>query len=65
MDCLRRLIADAGRLLAPRGRLWLEHGWRQRQALAEVCAQHGLVGQTVPDLAGKDRFTRVTRPDGA
>lgn len=59
MDCLRRLIADAGRLLAPRGRLWLEHGWRQRQLLAEVCAQHGLVVQAFTDLAGKDRFARV------
>lgn len=62
MDCMRRLIADAGRLLAPGGRLWLEHGWRQREALAAVCAQHGLVAQTISDLAGRDRFTRVTRP---
>ena len=65
MDCLRRLIADAGRLLVPRGRMWLEHGWRHRQALAAACAQHGLEACTIPDLAGKDRFTRVTKPDAA
>lgn len=62
MDCMRRLIADAGRLLAPGGRLWLEHGWRQREALAVACTRHGLVAQTIPDLAGRDRFTRITRP---
>ena len=65
MDCMRRLIADAGRLLAPHGRMWLEHGWRQRQLLADACAHDGLVAQTIPDLAGKDRFTRITRPEGA
>lgn len=63
MACMRRLIADAGRLLAPGGRLWLEHGWRQRQALADACRQHGLVAQTFPDLVGRDRFTRVARPE--
>jgi release factor glutamine methyltransferase len=65
MECMRRLIADAPRLLAPGGRLWLEHGWRQREPLAAACARHGLVATTSADLAGRDRFTRIARPDGA
>lgn len=41
LDALRRIIAAAPAHLAPEGRLWLEHGYDQGPAVAELLRQHG------------------------
>jgi release factor glutamine methyltransferase len=62
LDCIRRLVADARRLLAPGGLLWLEHGWRQAEAVAALAATHGLGCTAFPDAAGHARFARIALP---
>lgn len=61
LDLIRALVADAARLLAINGALWLEHGWQQGAAIAELAASHELRSTLHRDGAGKDRFTRITR----
>jgi release factor glutamine methyltransferase len=56
---IRELIADARRLLAPGGSMWLEHGWKQGAAVREIAAVQGLACETIPDIAGRDRFARI------
>ncbi len=58
---IARLIADAPRLLAPAGRLWLEHGWKQGEAVRALAQAQDLVAVTAQDLAKRDRFTRIAR----
>lgn len=58
---LRELIADAPRLLAPDGEMWLEHGWRQGPALRALAAQTGLRVDILVDAAGQERMARVRR----
>lgn len=60
LDAIRRLMADARRILAPDGQLWLEHGWRQAAAVAACADRHGLVCATYPDSAGHQRFACIT-----
>ncbi len=60
MALIDELIADAPRLLAPGGLLWLEHGWKQGPAIAARCAALGLACAIRQDLAGKDRFARIS-----
>lgn len=62
LDCIRRLVADARRLLAPGGLLWLEHGWRQAGAVAALAAAHGLDCTALTDSAGHQRFARIALP---
>lgn len=53
LDALRRIIAAAPAHLAPNGRLWLEHGYDQDSAVAELLHRHGyreITGHR--DLAG-------------
>lgn len=59
LDAIRCLVADAPRLLAPGGLLWLEHGWRQAPAVAELAAAHGLRCTAHADAAGHQRFARI------
>jgi release factor glutamine methyltransferase len=54
---IRALIADASRLLAPGGRLWLEHGFRQADAIRTAAEAAGLSARCHPDGAGHPRFT--------
>lgn len=42
LDDLRRLAADARRLLRPGGWLLLEHGWQQGEAVADLLREAGL-----------------------
>jgi len=58
---IARLIADAPRLLAPAGVLWLEHGFRQGSAVRALAQRHGLRAATLVDLAGHERFARIDR----
>jgi release factor glutamine methyltransferase len=55
------LIADAPRLLAPDGLLWLEHGFRQGDGVRALAAQHGLACAVLRDGAGHERFARLGR----
>ncbi|MCK6490785.1 MAG: peptide chain release factor N(5)-glutamine methyltransferase [Planctomycetes bacterium] len=59
LDCIRRLVADARRLLAPGGLLWLEHGWRQAGAVADLAAAQGLDCSAFTDAGGHPRFARL------
>lgn len=65
LDLIRPLIADAARLLAPRGSLWLEHGWKQGPAIAALAAGAGLRVEILKDGAGRDRFARIRVTDVA
>ena len=56
---IRRLIADAPRLLAPEGRLWLEHGFRQAAAIAVMATAAGLRATAHRDGAGHERFSEL------
>ena len=61
LDAIRRLVADAPRLLAPTGVLWLEHGFRQASAISALLSAVGLTTRTTQDSAALDRFTRGSR----
>jgi release factor glutamine methyltransferase len=58
---ITRLLADAPRLLAPGGLLWLEHGWKQGPAITALAAGRGLACAIIADLAGHGRFARIGR----
>ena len=60
LPLIAELIAAAPPLLGPGGLLWLEHGWKQGAAIAALCARAGLACAIIPDLAGRDRFARIT-----
>ncbi len=62
LPLIAELIAAAPPLLAPGGVLWLEHGWKQGSAIAALGARSGLACVIIPDLAGHDRFARITAP---
>ena len=61
LGLIRELIADAPRLLTPTGILWLEHGFRQGQAIIALAEAVGLRCLVVPDGAGLDRHARISR----
>lgn len=61
MALIRELIADAPRALAPEGLLWLEHGFRQGDAVRACAAQHGLTCEVLRDGAGHERIARIAR----
>ena len=57
LACIRRLVAQAPRALAPGGWLLLEHHHDQSPAVMRLFAQHGLVDvQAHSDLEGQHRF---------
>ena len=58
LDLIRELVTDARRL-CPGGQLWLEHGWQQGAAIAQLARDHGLTATLHRDGAGKDRFTCI------
>lgn len=61
LGLIRELIADAPRLLAPGGALWLEHGFRQAAAIAACAAQHGFAARRHRDAAGLERCSELRR----
>jgi len=62
LELIRRLVADATRLLVPGGVLWLEHGHRQSDAVLALCKAVGLQASAHADGAGVARFCRAVRP---
>lgn len=61
MGLIRELIADAPRILAPDGALWLEHGFAQGDAVAAAAAAHGLSARLHRDGAGHGRMSELRR----
>jgi release factor glutamine methyltransferase len=58
LEAIRRIVADAAQHLAPRGQLWLEHGYDQAAVVRQLFAAAGFSEiEQVPDLAGILRVT--------
>lgn len=58
LDAIRHIAATAGRVLAAHGRLLLEHGSEQRDAVAQLLRQHGWSEiECINDYAGLPRVT--------
>jgi release factor glutamine methyltransferase len=63
LDSIRRIAATAGDVLAGGGRLLLEHGSTQRDAVAAVLQRYGWSQiECFNDYAGLPRVTLATRP---
>ena len=60
LNAIRELLADVRRLLKPGASLWLEHGFRQAEAIAALAEEAGFVAKCLQDGAGLDRFTKVS-----
>jgi len=66
LDAYRAIAAGAGAHLAPGGRLMVEIGPTQAEAVARLMRDAGLVAVTVtPDLDGRDRVVSGRKPDSA
>ncbi len=63
LDAVRRIVADARAHLHPNGRLLLEHGYDQAQAIAELMQRAGFDNVAAQrDLAGHARVTTGVNP---
>ena len=63
LAAIRAIARDAGRCLRPGGRLLLEHGAGQGEAVRLLLRKAGFVRvATLRDLGGRERVTRGTRP---
>lgn len=63
LDAIRRIAADAAGVLADGGRLLLEHGATQRDAVAELLQNHGWSQiECFNDYAGLPRVTTAAWP---
>lgn len=66
LDAYRAIAAGAGAHLATGGRLMVETGPTQGEAVARLMRDAGLVAVTVtPDLDGRDRVVSGRKPDSA
>ncbi len=64
LDAIRRIAATAGDVLADGGRLLLEHGNTQRDAVAALLQKNGwLQIECFNDYAGLPRVTLASRPE--
>lgn len=62
LELIRRLVAQAGLALRPGGRVWMEIGDEQGDAVCELMNRGGWVGVRLRrDLAGRDRFVEGQR----
>ncbi len=61
LGLIRELVADAPRLLAVDGALWLEHGFRQAAPIAALATARGLRCTLHRDAAGLDRLSELRR----
>ncbi|EHQ92278.1 peptide chain release factor N(5)-glutamine methyltransferase [Desulfosporosinus youngiae] len=55
LDFYRRLAEEARPLLTPQGKLLMEIGWDQAEAVCTMFRMKGFETQVFPDLAGRDR----------
>lgn len=55
LDFYRRLSEEIRPLLNPQGRLLMEIGWNQAEAVCRIFQMKGFETQVFPDLAGRDR----------
>ncbi|HUS89247.1 MAG TPA: peptide chain release factor N(5)-glutamine methyltransferase [Desulfosporosinus sp.] len=55
LDFYRRLAEETRSLLNPQGKLLMEIGWNQADAVCEIFQMKGFETQVFPDLAGHDR----------
>lgn len=55
LNFYRRLADQAASLLSPGGRLLMEIGWRQAEAVRTLLQNNGLATEVFPDLAGRNR----------
>jgi len=55
LDFYRRLSEEIRSLLNPQGKLLMEIGWNQAEAVSEIFQMKGFETQVFPDLAGRDR----------
>ena len=55
LEFYHRLAAEVGPLLNKRGKLLMEIGWTQAEAVCEMFQKKGYETQVFPDLAGRDR----------
>jgi len=59
LDFYRRLSQETRSLLNPQGKLLMEIGWNQADAVCELFQMKGFETQVFPDLAGRDRVIIV------
>jgi len=55
LDFYRRLAEETRSLLSSQGKLLMEIGWKQAEAVCEIFQMKGFETQVFPDLAGHDR----------
>ena len=60
----RFFSTEIDRFLKPGGRLWVEIGWKQGEAVSALFASAGFTGvEVLHDLAGNDRVVTAVRPE--
>jgi release factor glutamine methyltransferase len=58
LSAIRAIVAGSGPFLAPRGHLWIEHGYDQASRVRAILTAAGFVQvASLPDLAGIERAT--------
>jgi len=55
LDFYRRLAEEIRSLLNHQGKVLMEIGWNQAEAVCEIFQMKGFITQVFPDLAGRDR----------
>ena len=61
LDAYRAILGDLGRLLAPFGRCFVEVGYDQARAVAELGGNHGFSARFHHDLGGIERVVEFHR----
>lgn len=62
LNAYRHIAAQAGTFLSPDGRVLLEIGWQQGQAVGDLLAAQGFAVRILPDLDGRDRVVSAREP---
>jgi release factor glutamine methyltransferase len=61
LQAFRVILADLPRILAPKGRVFLEMGSGQGASLAHLAGEYGFSTERHCDLAGRERVTELKR----
>ena len=59
LEFYSRLASELRSLLNPQGKLLMEIGWNQAQAVCQIFQTKDFKTQVFPDLAGRDRVILV------